>query len=46
MGKLAEALKEKCGKEIQACDNRQLYQALLAMVQEEAAKREIGRAHV
>ena len=42
MGKLAEALKEKCGKEIQACDNRQLYQALLAMVQEEAAKRESG----
>lgn len=42
MGKIAEELKKRCGKEISLCDNRELYYGLLALVQEEAGKREIS----
>ncbi len=38
--KLPEELKKKCGKELSACSNRELYEALMALVQEEAIKRE------
>ncbi len=40
MENLAERLKNQCGKEIKDCSNYELYQALLAMVQKEACKRE------
>ena len=38
--RLAEELKRQCGKEISKCDNHELYEALLALVQQEAVKRE------
>ena len=40
MGKIAEELRKRCGKEIGLCSNRELYDGLLALVQEEAGKRE------
>ena len=38
--RLEEELKRECGKEISQCDNHELYEGLLALVQQEAAKRE------
>lgn len=40
MGKIAEGLRRQCGKELSLCDNRELYHALMALVQEEAGKKE------
>ncbi|NBH73672.1 glycogen/starch/alpha-glucan family phosphorylase [Clostridiaceae bacterium] len=40
MKKIAEELKKQCGKEISQCNNHELYEALLALVQKEAAGRE------
>lgn len=40
MGNLAVKLKEQCGRDIAQCGNRELYEALLALVQKEAAGRE------
>ena len=35
-----EYVKEKCGKDIERCSDKQLYAALLQMVNEMAAKKE------
>ena len=40
MGNLAVKLKEQCGRDIAQCGNRELYEALLALVTKEAAGRE------
>ena len=40
MESLAEKLRSQCGREIKECSDRELYQALLSIVQKEALKRE------